>query len=481
MDGPHTAKPEPSHTAIISVSAVSSSTLRPSAGARLCEVYDILRIILEDGFDVSLPRPLGDTNRTHLFRCALVCRTFYEAALPLIWRQLPDLTALWQLLAPPTSPIQWHREGYTGGDFREQSAYVNEIIRAKMYNDPAVWHSFLRHAAYVRRIHDESWATNPYSKNTQLLQFVVNQNNGHTIFPKLQTLEWHFDSWPHETVLAILSTIQTLILKCPRKLRFTQSIIDCLPTLSTHLETIRITGRFLYAEGEKYSWQNLEKLSSLRRLTIDYLVNGPTFLFLATMPNIVQLEVAIRMTLPSPACPPLTLGPALRDLMLKGSPRQLAFALDHIRTSSLDTLRLLIIMNDAIGGIHACFAACAAALFSGIQVRGLSIRGTYFVNETLMRDEQPPSLIHFLRPLDPLASAPLDQLTVSFRGNHGLMATDEDLLAVGHAWKGIKDVRFELSLADRGHAGHVPTVDGWQRFKSLYPNIAGLENEQRAV
>ncbi|KAI0776720.1 hypothetical protein BD413DRAFT_227782 [Trametes elegans] len=214
-------------------------------------------------------------------------------------------------------------------------------------------------------------------------------------------------------------------------------------------------------------WQSLNKLTLLHRLEIHDHANKSTFTSFATMPNIAQLKIGVLITASQPACHPFTHGPALRDLTLMKTAWDLALALNDMQISSLHGLDLsfdvMTATSNHLDHTVACFAACAAALSSSI-VRDARIRNCFvdFLGEYPLW-QRPVSLIQVLRPLFSLRAP--DRLTAaSYSCSSGFVATDDDLLAIGYAWEGIKGVRLRLPwAADRtGGREPVPTAEGLQ-------------------
>ncbi|KAI0776735.1 hypothetical protein BD413DRAFT_490896 [Trametes elegans] len=372
---------------------------------------------------------------------------------------------LWQLLAPST--LRPPRQ-------REEEQYPRVITAARMYDDPAVWRSFLRHARYIRQIEDAFWATS--SVDTPLLILVLKHNGGCTVFPSLRHLHWDFPVVSDDSLFTILSSLSTLTLWSSYSGHVHEDrikgLLRYLQDNTPHMNTIRlfdIRGRFdsqfLRALGQHPSLRVLEVTNSVEELT---------YLALVMMPNIIRLAVAVHTMEPGPSSRPrFSLGPALRELSLLGSERQLTNALSGMQGASLRTLRLQFLGTSHLEATGACLAAGAAALTSSSDARELHIEGSGLEWETLPETQPYPMLAAFLRPLFPLGA--LDHLTVSFpRARFG--ATDEEMLEIGQALRGVHaELRVDVCWAACEHEGPVPTEDGWARFMQLCPRFAGLE------
>ncbi|KAI0776721.1 hypothetical protein BD413DRAFT_227726 [Trametes elegans] len=171
MDDLHATGPEPKDPGIIAVCNSSSSTSQVAAAARLCEVHDIVRAIFEEGLNsICLRR----TNPT-------IAEIFTTAPLFVAPSTRPQYQSSGadrgrHLLAPPYLP-----RSVQLSDVQEQRHYANVMKIAKIYDDPAVWRSFLRNAAYVREIVDVHWATTASSLCSHLIPLILEKHKGKTI------------------------------------------------------------------------------------------------------------------------------------------------------------------------------------------------------------------------------------------------------------------------------------------------------------
>ncbi|PIL34355.1 hypothetical protein GSI_03130 [Ganoderma sinense ZZ0214-1] len=153
--------------------------------------YDILLHLFD-----HLQSSHKGSNRAALAACARVCRAWQDPASYVLWRNLPALHPLWNLLAGRNfSPeAKWISPFW---QFIDPDDFVKDVVA----KDRERWNHFLHRASHVREVGIAACG----EKELALIRSLTEHNKSKSLLPSLQRLSWRH-SVPADTSVLLLSS-----------------------------------------------------------------------------------------------------------------------------------------------------------------------------------------------------------------------------------------------------------------------------------
>ncbi|KAI0364958.1 hypothetical protein BV20DRAFT_788569 [Pilatotrama ljubarskyi] len=256
-------------------------------------------------------------NRRALFSAARVCTAFCEPAIKSLWWALPGLEPALKLLAI-FSLVQ--RDAAL--QYLQKSSYFIGVIGQPGGADITSenWSRFLQYTIHTRIIHEGPLT---HSTNPAVYVYLSHKNNGRPIFPHLQDLAWFSDTPDHLGLRLFTSPglrkLQIIIGRGDRPMPAMQPgtipseappsasdtlLQTTLPHLTGLLELQYRTLSYMSPPREVQTWACIAQMRQLRVLRLDECcaITDPHHLRgLASLPNLVGLQIAVAMDRPASA------------------------------------------------------------------------------------------------------------------------------------------------------------------------------------
>ncbi|TBU60213.1 hypothetical protein BD310DRAFT_1037922 [Dichomitus squalens] len=135
-------------------------------------------------------------SRASLASCARVCRAWQEPASYVLWRKLPALHPLWNLLAARNfSPESKWLSAYW------QYIDADDFVKNVITRDRERWNYFLRRASHVREVGIAACGPSELA----LVRALTGYNKGKSLLPSLQRLSWRH-AVPTDTSVLLFSS-----------------------------------------------------------------------------------------------------------------------------------------------------------------------------------------------------------------------------------------------------------------------------------
>ncbi|KAI0744825.1 hypothetical protein C8Q76DRAFT_789301 [Earliella scabrosa] len=250
---------------------------------------DILEAVLTESLERNEDTSM---NCNTCVQAALVCRSFSETALRLVWRTLPDLNPLWKLFHQTTNIMHGSTFEATQGNGSRSTFWDDEtwrmrpysmIISERRHSDPVVWARFLNYAQHVRHIQD---ANCMYCEGTDvdpnLILALTAHNGGSTFLPALRSLRWYQSPSAGRALLKLACpSLTTLELQHHSQFKHDRQedladVLALLPSTFPALRSLHIDGFLLLNPPTSTvfyssipSFQNLRKLGVTASVTWD--------------------------------------------------------------------------------------------------------------------------------------------------------------------------------------------------------------------
>ncbi|KAI0675797.1 hypothetical protein C8Q78DRAFT_964531 [Trametes maxima] len=379
-------------------------------------------------------RQLGAECRCALARCARVCRAFFHPAIAILWRNVDDLSPLFDLLRATS----WSSKE------RHARTCTKEIPRLAYASEQAA--RVLQYAWRVRAVHGpRTLAAHPRDADYGLPPWI----KGAQAFRQLRHLRWIEDGLPStELVQVVPPSLRSLHIvfrtssagwsewtvqrsPSPEELSI-RALLRQVAIKAPHLRYLRITT----SGAAKEAW--FAAVGDFRELAA-FDVLEPVYGEVTTLPLIRPLAAlrslrSLRMRLPHGDMPDLSTDafPALRSLTLDAMFAPLAAIPAFLASVSSPHVESLSLLNCECGTIsvherlHAT-AAIVRAKFSALREFGLSLRGIGPVHA------HPQPLVATLAPL--LEMHDLRDVRISVLQEVAVVAASEhDLQRMSEAW-----------------------------------------------
>ncbi|KAI1789127.1 hypothetical protein LXA43DRAFT_1022645 [Ganoderma leucocontextum] len=170
---------------------VRATILRPDCVQVALNSYDILLHLFD-----HLQSCHKGSSRSALASCARVSRAWQDPASYVLWRNLPALHPLWNLLAGRNfSPeAKWIAAFW---QFIDADDFVKDVVA----RDRERWNHFLHRASHVREVDIAACGQNELA----LIRALTEYNKGKSLLPSLQRLSWRH-AVPADTSVLLLGS-----------------------------------------------------------------------------------------------------------------------------------------------------------------------------------------------------------------------------------------------------------------------------------